>query len=181
MQNGIEPLFQMIKGSRKKDVGFPSSVLAYPPYNPLADFSGIATFILTNGLTKPIKNNICSWEMSSLPPETALPSSSPSPASPSQPLTLRYIHLKGKVNTFSCAPQLYLFAPGGLPWGSRDVSKAYLFSFCLLLANFTAVLIWPRKLCQSASKLQRLYFRGHISITPGACAKQSLKSSGDTG
>lgn len=64
--------------------------------------------------------------------------------------------VKGKANTLSCALQLYLFAPGCLPRGIRDVSKAYLFSFCPLLADLTAVLIWARKLCQSESKLQRL-------------------------
>lgn len=50
-----------------------------------------------------------------------------------------YIYIfKRKSKYFSCAPQLYLFAPGSLPWGTRDVSKAYLFSFCLLLADLTA-------------------------------------------
>lgn len=83
-------------------------------------------------------------------------SSFPSPASPSQQRTLSYPDLKGKVNTLSCAPQLYLFAPGCLPWSIRDVSKAYLFSLCPLLANLTAVLIRARKLCQSAGELRKL-------------------------
>lgn len=152
MQNGIDHLFQIIKRGRKKGLGFPSSVSA------LAEFSGTVTFIVTNGLIKPIKDNICSREMSGLPPETVLTSASPFPASPSQQWTLSYIYFKGKVNTLSCAPQLYLFASGCLPWGIRDVSKAYLFSFCPLLANLTAVLIWARKLCQSESKLRRLYW-----------------------
>lgn len=151
MQNGIDHLFQITKWGRKKGLGFPSSV------STLADFSGTVTFILTNGLIKPIKD-VCNREMSSLPPETALTSPSPSSASPSQQRTLSYIYLKGKVNTLSCAPQLYLFAPGCLPWGIRDVSKAYLFSFCPLLANLTAALIWARKLCQSERKLWRLYW-----------------------
>lgn len=149
MQNGIDHLFQITKWGSKKGLGFLST---------LADFSGTVTFILTNSLIKPIKDNICNREMSSMPPETALTSSSPSLASPSQPRTLSYMYLKGKVNTLSCAPQLYLFAPGCLPWGIRDISKAYLFSFCPLLANLTAVLIWARKLCQSESKLWGLYW-----------------------
>lgn len=83
-------------------------------------------------------------------------------ACPLSPVTNPFIYIyiyifKRKSKYFSCAPQLYLFAAGSLPWGTRDVSKAYLFSFCLLLADLTAVLIWPRELCQSASKLHGLY------------------------
>lgn len=96
---------------------------------------------------KAIKDSICSWRWTVclLEPAYWL---FPSPASPSQQWTFSYMYVKGKANTLSCALQLYLFAPGCLPWGIGDVSKAYLFSFCPLLADLTAVLIWARKLCQ---------------------------------